>query len=203
MSMKKTISIIIAAIAMLCLGNKLSAQTSIGLYSGARAYVDIFNGDTDNKESDAAYAVGLSFEQNARLAKIFGVSVGADLGLVAMNEFKGVKDASFLESYLDIPVRAKVFIPFGSAVDFSIFAGGAPSFCLSSNTKVGDADPIKNLSDNGYQSFDMMIGGGIGLDIISHIKLALSFDFGLLDRNKSDIIETHSGVLKFKAAYVF
>ncbi|MBQ9711948.1 MAG: hypothetical protein IJV54_06670, partial [Bacteroidales bacterium] len=97
-----------------------------------------FNGDTDNKESDAAYAAGLSFEQNARLAKNFGVSVGADLGLVAMNEFKGVKDASFLESYLDIPVRAKVFIPFGNAVDFSIFAGGAPPFCLSSNTKVGD-----------------------------------------------------------------
>ena len=48
-----------------------------------------------------------------------------------------------------------------------------------------------------------MIGGGIGLDIIDHNKLALSFDFGLLDRNKSDIIETHSGVLIFKAAYVF
>ena len=48
-----------------------------------------------------------------------------------------------------------------------------------------------------------MLGGGVGLDIIKHIKLAASFDFGVLDRNASDAIQYHQGVLKFMAAYIF
>ena len=199
--MKKTILALMVLSAMMLIGTKMSAQTSIGLYHGARAYINSFDGSSENK-SDGAYIGGISFEQNLR-GRVLGLSVGADLGLAAKNDFMDVKDATLLESYLDIPVRAKLFIPFGSGADFSIFAGGGPSFCLSSNTKIGDADPVKNLSDEGYQSFDILIGAGIGLDIIKHIKLALSFDFGILDRNKSDMIETHSGVLKFTTAYIF
>lgn len=201
--MKKSFIIIVAAIAMMFAGNKLSAQTSIGFYQGSRAYVQNIE-NADDKSNYGAYAFGISFEQNARLGKILGLSLGADLGLAAKNDYLvDTPDATLLESYLDIPIRAKIYIPLGSAVDFNIFAGGVPSFCLSSNTKVGDADPIKNLSEDGYQSFDVMIGGGVGLEIIDHIKLALSFDIGVFDRNKSDLIEMHSGALKFTAAYMF
>ena len=200
--MKKTLIFAIAAIAMMFTGNKMSAQFSIGYYSGARAYVTTVNDKKVDNGSDAAFVGGLSLEHNSRIGRVLGLSAGADLGIAAKNNFM-VKDATLLETYLDIPLRVKLYIPLGSAVDLAIFAGGVPSICLSSNTKIGDADPIKNLSDDGYQRFDVMLGGGVGLDIIKHIKLAASFDAGLLDRQKPDLIEYHSGVLKFTAAYIF
>ena len=187
---------------MMFSGNKMSAQFSIGYYSGARSYVTTVNNEKVDDKSDAAFIGGLSLEHNSRLGRVLGFSAGADLGIAAKSDFM-VKNATLLETYLDIPLRVKLFIPLGSAVDLSIFAGGVPSICLSSNTKVGDADPVKNLSDDGYQRFDVMIGGGVGLDIIKHIKLAASLDAGLLDRQKPDLIEYHSGAVKFTAAYIF
>ena len=109
--MKKTILALMALSAMMLFGTKMSAQTSIGFYNGARAYVNSLDGASENK-SGGAYIGGISFEQNLR-GRVLGLSVGADLGLAAKNDFLDVKDSTLLESYLDIPVRAKLFIPFG------------------------------------------------------------------------------------------
>jgi len=200
--MNKPLIFAIAAVAMMFSGNKMSAQTSIGFYNGARSYVTTEDNEKVDDKSDAAFVGGLSLERNSRLGRFLGFSAGADIGIAAKNDFM-VKDDILLETYLDIPLRLKIFIPLGKAVDLSIFAGGVPSICLSSNTKTGDEDPRKNLSDDGYQRFDVMIGGGVGLDIIKHIKLAASLDAGLLDRQKPDLIEYHSGVVKFTVAYIF
>lgn len=202
--MKKSILSLVAVVALSLMGTGAFAQSSIGIFNGARSFASKVDG-ADKTESTAGSTFGISYEHNTRLGSLLGVSAGVDLGVFGANDFFDIKDYTVVESYIDIPIRGKVFIPLGNSVDLNVFAGFVPSYCLGSWGKVDkDDDATNRFKDNeDHKRFDVMLGGGVGLDIIKHIKLAASFDFGVLDRNASDAIQYHQGVLKFTAAYIF
>ena len=202
--MKKSILSLVAVVTLSLMGTGAFAQSSIGIFNGARSFASQVDG-ADKTASTAGSTFGISYEHNTRLSSLLGVSAGVDLGVFGANDFFDAPDYTVVESYIDIPIRGKVFIPLGNAVDLNVFAGFVPSYCLGSWGKVGkDDDATNRFKDNeDYKRVDVMLGGGVGLDIIKHIKLAASFDFGVLDRDASDATQYHQGVLKFTAAYIF
>ena len=51
--------------------------------------------------------------------------------------------------------------------------------------------------------FDVMLGGGVGVDMFRHVRIELGFDYGLLDRLGDKIDSVHRGQLKLTAQYIF
>lgn len=175
------------------------AQVSIGVGSGSRVY--------SLKQADivSASAVHLSLEAEAsfRLGKRFGVSAGASLAGSAGYHFGGDETKNLGEIYLEIPVRGKVFIPLGATVDLYLFAGPSLSVDLYS------IDAHTKSSVSNFETYptmtrlDVMLGGGIGLEIIRHIRVSLSYDQGLMDRDTAPSVTAHTGVAKATVAYMF
>lgn len=199
--MKKTIFYLVSAALLFVAAQTAGAQISLGVGSGSRLYT--FQEGGAPATPAAAPTLSVEFEANFRLSRVFGLSVGADLAGVVGYKFMNDKEKNLGEVYVEAPVRAKLYIPLGSKVDLYIFGGPVASVNLVS----GDFH-TKKITDN-YQTnpnlrrFDLMLGGGVGLEIIRHIRVTLGYDHGLLNRDGTQGRNVHTGALKLAAYYMF
>ena len=116
---------------------------------------------------------------------------------------KHLKNKNLGEIYLEAPVRAKLYIPLGSKVDLYIFGGPVASVNLIS----GDFHTTQ-ITDNykanpNLRRFDVMLGGGVGVEIIRHIRATVGYDHGLINRDGTPGRNVHTGALKVAAYYMF
>ena len=198
--MKKLIAILCFALAFLPAQKLFAQKFSIGAGTSSHGYV--FHGDNESK---AAVAPGLSidFEATFPVSKVFGVAAGASLTGVAGYHFGGNDALNLGEIYLDVPVRARFDIPVGGRNNLFLFTGPVLSVNLVSidahaSGTTSNYDTIKDL-----RRFDVMFGFGVGIDIIEHIRVALGFDYGLLDRLASANEKCHHSQLKLGVQYIF
>ena len=198
----KKMFVCILAVAGLFFGTNALAQTSVSLGIAGRGYVNRVDEKETGKDGAAGYV--LSVERVARLGKIFGVSAGIDASLFTKKDWMDISGNSFRDVYVDIPLRAKLYLPLGDVLDLSVFAGPVPSYNVSAALKSGDAD-YESIYDNqkDLRRFNVMFGGGVGLDIIQHVKLAASFDMGLVNTIKTEGMDRYTGVLKLSVGYIF
>jgi len=194
--MKKSLIFVLAAAAMMLAGVNASAQFSIGVGPATRFYFA--------NNHDAIYGVGVqvSFEEGKRMSDYFGYSAGLDFGTYKNKEYYGT-GASLTEMYVDIPVRAKFYLPLGGNFDLFLFGGAVPSVCVSSHLKSGDIK--SSLFDEGfsYSRFDVLAGGGVGVEFAERLKIALGYDHGLLDRDQSDAKTMRVAAAKFTVSCMF
>ena len=205
--MKKILSIAVAGVLML-IGSCLHAQTSIGFGSAARIHSYDFKDPTgifeNADDSDVLLGGAIQFEQGIPLGEIISFSVGANLGLYARNDYLDIKNVDIVESYLDFPIRIKFGIPLGENVKLNLFAGPVPSIGLGSKIKVDNGEDINLYKDLDLKRFDLLIGGGAGLDIIEHIRLAVSMDASTINRwDSGDGWSLKTPAVTFTAAYIF
>jgi len=198
--MKKIIAFLCFAFAFMPAQKLFAQQFSIGAGTASHGYV--FHGDNTTK---AAIAPGLSidFEATFPVSKVFGVAAGATLTGVAGYHFGGDKSINLGEIYLDIPVRAHFNIPLGGRTNLFLFTGPVLSANLVSidahaSGTTSNYDTFKDL-----RRFDIMFGFGVGVDIIEHIRVALGFDYGLLDRSAAADKKFHHSQLKLGVQYIF
>ena len=196
--MKKTL-ILLAALLMA--GATASAQVSFGFGPTTRIY---YSKAHDVK--DVNYTVGLqvSFEDSRRVSDYFGYSAGVDFGTYKKSDYFA-REIGLSEMYLDIPVRAKFYIPFSDDFQLFFFAGPSPSVCISSNIVSGaDKNKTGRFGDNSnYSRFDVLAGGGVGCEIVERLKFTLGYDHGLLNRDKGNITDLHVAAAKFTISYMF
>ncbi len=177
------------------------AQISVGAGIGSRIYT--FQDAQGVSMPGSTFTLSMEFEANFRLSRLWGVSVGADVAGVAAYHFMNDKSKNLGEIYLEAPVRAKLYIPLGSQVDLYVFAGPVASLNLLS------ADFHAKASTNNYETnpdlrrFDLMLGGGVGAEIIRHIRVAVGYDHGLLNRVATANSSVHTGVVKAAVYYMF
>ena len=63
---------------------------------------------------------------------------------------------------------------------------------------------IDNYAAGGYGRWDVMVGGGMGFDLINRIRLSVGYDFGMLNRNtNSTAIARHRNQLNAGVALLF
>lgn len=193
--MKKTLLLIFAAAALMLTGAKASAQVSVGAGPATRLYFE--KGQT----VDYTYGVQLNFEDSKRLTDVFGYSAGIDFGTYGKKNFFS-ETSGLNEIYVDIPVRAKFYIPFSEDFELYFFGGVVPSICASSLIKTESTRVNRFEGASYYSRYDVLAGGGIGLELNESFRFALGYDHGLLDRYKDDRV-LHAAAVKFTFSFLF
>lgn len=193
--MKKTLLLIFAAAALMLSGAKASAQVSVGAGPATRLYFE--KGQT----VDYTYGVQLNFEDSKRLTDVFGYSAGIDFGTYGKKNFFS-ETSGLNEIYVDIPVRAKFYIPFSEDFELYFFGGVIPSICASSLIKTESTRVNRFEGVSYYSRYDVLAGGGIGLELNESFRFALGYDHGLLDRYKDDRV-LHAAAVKFTFSFLF
>lgn len=199
--MKKTVFLVVLASLLFTVSQRAGAQISLGMGTGSRIYT--FQEGQHPAYSGSAPMVSVEFEANFRLSRVFGLSVGADLAGVAGLHFMNDKSKNLGEVYLEAPVRAKLYIPLGSKVDLYIFGGAVASVNLVSGDFHSGASTNLYNTDMGLKRFDLLLGGGAGLEIIRHIRVTLGYDHGLINRVSAAGRNVHTGALKAAVYYMF
>ena len=193
--MKKTLLLIFAAAALMLTGANASAQVSVGAGPATRLYFE--KGQT----VDYTYGVQLNFEDSKRLTDVFGYSAGIDFGTYGKKNFFS-ETSGLNEIYVDIPVRAKFYIPFSEDFELYFFGGVVPSICASSLIKTESTRVNRFEGASYYSRYDVLAGGGIGLELNESFRFALGYDHGILDRYKDDRV-LHVAAVKFTFSFLF
>lgn len=193
--MKKFLFLLFAAAALMLTGANVSAQVSVGAGPATRLYFE--KGQT----VDYTYGVQLNFEDSKRLTDVFGYSAGIDFGTYGKKNFFS-ETSGMNEIYVDIPVRAKFYIPFSEDFELYFFGGVVPSICASSLIKTESTRVNRFEGASYYSRYDVLAGGGIGLELNESFRFALGYDHGLLDRYKDDRV-LHAAAVKFTFSFLF
>ena len=193
--MKKFLFSLFAAAALMLSGAKASAQVSVGAGPATRLYFE--KGQT----VDYTYGVQLNFEDSKRLTDVFGYSAGIDFGTYGKKNFFS-ETSGLNEIYVDIPVRAKFYIPFSEDFELYFFGGVVPSICASALIKTESTRVNRFEGASYYSRYDVLAGGGIGLELNESFRFALGYDHGLLDRYKDDRV-LHAAAVKFTFSFLF
>ena len=193
--MKKTLLLIFAAAALMLAGANASAQVSVGFGPATRLYFQ--------KGSDVNYTYGVqvNFEDSKRLTDVFGYSAGVDFGTYGKKDFYS-ETTGLSEMYVDLPVRAKCYIPFSGNAEMFFFGGVVPSMCVSSNIKSEGAKVSRFREGSDYFRYDVLAGGGVGIELNEQYRFTLGYDHGLLDRYK-DAGVLHAAAVKFTISFLF
>ena len=176
-------------------GANASAQVSVGAGPATRLYFE------KGQNVDYTYGVQLTFEDAKRLTDVFGYSAGVDFGTYGNKKFYS-ETAGLNEIYVDIPVRVKFYIPFSNDFEMFFFGGVAPSVCASSRIKTESTTVNRFEGASSYFRYDVLAGGGVGVELNESFRFALGYDQGLLDRYKDERVLRVAGV-KFTFSFLF
>ena len=135
-------------------------------------------------ESESESINGFYVGADYTVAKLGPVNVtpGAYLALSSKSE-----DGSKLNLFaLDIPVNFSYGIDFSSAVRGFIYAGPTFEIGITADQKAGDY--TLNMYEDQLKRFDIKLGGGLGVDINSLIRVTAGYNAGLLNLLKKDVI---------------
>ena len=188
----KKIILTLALAAVAAIG--ANAQIGVGVGYGTKNF-------NDNDNSLGGLYVGASY--NIELVSGLAVAPGVDF---AMYSYKG-DNVTTKENYLAVPVLFNYAIEVADGFKLVPFAGPTLSYGISSKTTLsggGVSVETDNYGDNSsYKPLDILIGGGVALDVMDMVRVSVGYNAGLLDRNSSDNVTTKASGLHFGVAYLF
>lgn len=177
------------------------AQIGVGVGYTQKNFSDIF-------ENEGGLFVGASY--NIELVNGLAVAPGIDFAMVSYKK----DDLNYQkENYLAIPVMFNYAINLVDGFKLVPYLGPTFSYGLSSKAKGGvswggitlstdEYDVYKTFED--YNRLDIMIGGGVALDIMDMVRVQIGYNLGLLNRNNdSDGTAIKTQGLNFGFAYLF
>ncbi len=131
-------------------------------------------------------------------------STGANLGSWASYSGKTT------EHYVNVPLHLSYGIQFAPTFKFFVYGGPTANVGLASSTKVtgsvlglGGEGTVDNYKDSNYSRFDIMLGGGAGIELMKKFRITVGYDWGMLDRNTSDNATLKRNRLTAGAAFIF
>ena len=125
----------------------------------------------------------------------------------------GYDNVSFTETYLAVPLDFNFKIDMSEDMRFLIFAGPTLDLGLTSRIKEKSTSMEYDiysgkLSDyTKYGRFDVLIGGGVGFDVMDAVRFSVRYDYGLINRNggnlTSGVLKIHRSQLKLGVGFLF
>ena len=180
--MKKILTSVLVASLML-LGTSAFAQVSVGA-----GYVNgKYNYSTSSsKYSQNANGFYAGLEYTVPVGEVFGLSAGVNYEMLMSKNYNLYSlSGNIKESYINVPVRLNIGANLG---DSRIFAFGGPtlSYALSSKAEVGVGGftGMVDLYDKEFfeNRFDVMVGGGLGIDLMERFRVTVGYDFGMFNK---------------------
>ena len=185
----------------------------MALYGAAESTGSFAVYDTDGREVCKVGIVQIFI----KLGKGFGIAPGVEWIYVMDNEVQNlnaivttVKDGKkFKEHYINVPVDVNWGIDL-KILRVYVFAGPTFSFNVSSKTTATtealgkEVESVYDTKDvlGEYKNFDLMLGGGVGVDLFNKIRVKCGYDWGLMNRGNSDL-ELHRQQLRLGVGFIF
>ena len=212
--MKKILTTILAA-SMMLVGTSVFAQ-NLCLEAGFGLSSTRFNYTLGSTTADLyGGTLGLSYEiplVEGTMGFAPGIQVGYFTGGNVKLPFK-LGQASFNESYLAVPLDLNFHLPMSDDIKFLIVAGPTLDLGLTSRAKLKDTSVEYDIYDGAlgdmtkYTRYDVLVGGGLGLDVMDAVRFTVRYDYGLINRNGGDFtggfLKVHRSQLKLGVGLLF
>ena len=216
--MKKFIVIVVALV--LFAGGKAYAQWSIGAgYVNASLVGRYTDGESAGKTVFNGLYAGVGY--TLPVTGGIGFTPGVYYEFIACGEKAEGRTLDLLgetrEHYLNVPLTFDFGFDLSPDVRFLLFAGPTLRLGLDSVTFYGlglsarDFEVLKgglnkhNFRRGDYARFDILLGGGLALELLDRFRLQLGYDAGLLNRYTGDLdgLRMHARRLSAGIAYLF
>ena len=212
--MKKILTTLLAASMMLA-GTSVFAQ-NLAVEAGFGLSSTRFNYTLGSTTADLyGGTLGLSYEIPVVEGTI-GFAPGIQVGYFTGGDVNlpfNLGKASFNESYLAVPLDLNLHLPISEDMKFLIVAGPTLDLGLTSRAKLKDTSAEYDIYDGAlgdmtkYNRFDVLIGGGLGLDVMDAVRVTVRYDYGLINRNggnlTSGFLKVHRSQLKLGVGFLF
>ena len=177
------------------------AQIGVGVGYTQKNFSDVF-------KNEGGLFVGANY--NIELVNGLAVAPGIDFAMVSYKK----DDLNYQkENYLAIPVMFNYAINLVDGFKLVPYLGPTFSYGISGKAKGGvswggitlssdEYDVYETFDD--YNRLDIMIGGGVALDVMDMVRVRIGYNLGLLNRNNdSDGTAIKTSGVNFGVAYLF
>ena len=168
-----------------------NAQIGAGLGYATKVH----GGDADL--SLGGLYVGANY--NYEIANGLAVAPGIDFAMYSTEK----NNVKYKENYIGIPVLFNYGIEVADGFKLVPFAGPTFSLGLSSKSTSGSVTIDNYDANDDYGKFDILIGGGVALDVMEMIRVSIGYNYGLLDRNANGKLKDTCSGVHFGVAYLF
>ncbi|MBR5661789.1 MAG: PorT family protein [Bacteroidales bacterium] len=211
--MRKIITTIIAASLALAGTNafaqNLVAEVGFGLsdtrfdYTLGHVNADLYGG-----------TLGLSYEIPLVEGTV-GFAPGIQFGYFTKGNVNiyGYDNISFTETYLAVPLDFNLKFNISEDMKFLVFAGPTLDLGLTSRIKEKNTSMEYDIYSGKlseytkYSRFDVLLGGGLGLDVMDAVRFSIRYDYGVINRNggnlTSGVLKIHRSQLKLGVGFMF
>ena len=116
----------------------------------------------------------------------------------------GLLQGKTTEHYVNVPLHISYGMDFAPTFGMFIYGGPTASVGIASTTNGAVLNTNQNnYEDDDYSRFDIMLGGGVGVNLMKKIRITVGYDFGMLDRYKDDDYTIKRNRLTAGVAYIF
>lgn len=197
------------------IGTSAFAQASLGAgYVYGKTNIDVNILSILTSEVDASlngFYLGGSYNIPVGTSGL-GIAPGLYFSyLTKDNADLAVAEGDLTETYFTAPIDLNLGVPVGDGLRFIVFGGPTLSYGLTSKVAVpvsGDSKHTYDIYDGElsnwtkYKNFDVMVGGGVGLDFENMVRFTVGYDYGLLNRGGSTV-NVHRQQLHAGVAFLF
>ena len=122
-------------------------------------------------------------------------------------------DSKTQEHFINVPVNFNYGIEMAPDMTAFIYAGPTLQYGLASKTKVegtiagysGDKDVDNYADGNDYGKMNVLIGGGVGMNLMNAFQITVGYDYGLMNlyTGDADDVKHNKSYIKLGVAYLF
>ena len=171
-------------------GTSAFAQFSVGAgYSNSKSTYTTSSGSS--KYSAPANGFYAGVEYNVPVGDIFGLSAGVNFEYLMSKSYAlgSFVSGDFKAQYINVPVHLNFGLDVTDGVRVLLFAGPTFSYGLAAKVEggVGGFNVGTDLyNDRGWTRFDVLVGGGAGLELMDKVRLSVGYDLGMFNHLPSD-----------------
>ena len=191
------------------------AQISVGAgYLANTQKTSTTSGSTTTTVSEASqgfYAgADYTFDLGQGLGLVAGLK-GTFLFVPEHDILLGAATSKTSEIYLAVPIHCNYSYVLSNDLKLFAYAGPSLNFGLSSKTVTTDKTGLTNTvttTDNyadgsDYSKFNVLLGAGVGVDVMNTIRIKAGYDIGLLNRSTADNTKINDAQWYVGVAYLF
>lgn len=204
--MKKIVTILSAALVLLASAPAF-AQASIG--AGYLSSTELWKSGNSSTQSTpmngfyagVGYTVPIANGINFTPGIYYGFATKDNVvDLAGIFKINGGKQQ---DHYLNIPLDFSFGVDMSSDLRFFVYGGPSLSLALASNL-ISGSTTVNRFGDNSdLNRFDIMLGGGVGIEVMKAFRINVGYDFGMLNRYNNSNTTCHRNQLTAGVAFLF
>ena len=179
-----------------------SAQVTYSIgYLNKSSKSEISGGGITITDDSQMNGFSIGVDDNINLAGDLNVAVGGAIELYLKTD----GDYKYKDFNLAVPVDFNYGFALGSSLKLFVFAGPTLNLGIISDYK--DKNDAKfnyyDADEGNCGRFDVLVGGGVWMDIQDQFRVKVGYKAGMLDRCKTDGVTLKDNVLSVSLGYIF